>query len=317
MERTHARAFADVSLREPTQPNCMLILATYGGDAAAAFRMIRYLQARYSGGKFILYLPDMCKSAGTLIALAADSLVMSEHAELGPLDVQLQQPDEVGQVQSGLVPIQALKTLEEESFRLFESSFLKLRGRSQLQITTRTAAEIASNLAVGLYSGLYSQLDPLRLGETYRSIEIASMYAERVMSGNVRPETVDSLVSGYPSHSFVIDRKEATRLFVDVQPPSDTLIDLMGLVDDLIIQELHQDQSPLMLNLNEMAQELISDETEVDETESDDGGNDDNKTNGTKIIDAEPFSRKQASENGKNTGGDKTAQTPEEIGPVG
>ena len=93
---------------------------------------------------------------------------MSERGELGPLDVQIRQRDEVFGVQSGLVAVQALVTLQEQSFSYFETGFVKLMGRSGGRITTRTAAELASSLAGSLFGHIYAQLDPMRLGENYR-----------------------------------------------------------------------------------------------------------------------------------------------------
>ena len=66
--------------------------------------------------------------------MGATNIVMSEHAELGPLDIHLGRPDELGESRSGLVAMQALKTLEEESFTMFERSLLELRARSGFKL---------------------------------------------------------------------------------------------------------------------------------------------------------------------------------------
>ena len=120
--------------------------------------MTRYLKTCHSNGKLLLLIDRVCKSAGTLVALGADALIMSDRAELGPLDTQLEKPDEVGGHHSGLVVVQTLRTLQEETFRLFEDYFLKLRARSGLRITTRTAAELACTMATGLFGPTYAQL---------------------------------------------------------------------------------------------------------------------------------------------------------------
>ena len=49
------------------------------------------------------------------------------------------------------------EAIREEAFTFFESSFLSLRARSLSQITTRTAAEIASRLAIGLFEPLLAK----------------------------------------------------------------------------------------------------------------------------------------------------------------
>ena len=283
-------------------------METYGGDPDAAFRIARCLRHNYSEGSVVVYISGMCKSAGTLITLAATTLVMSDHAELGPLDIQIAQPDEVGASQSGLVPMQALHTLEEESFRLFETNFLKLRQRSGLQITTRTAAEIAANLTVGLYSSVYSQIDPLRLGETYRSMQVAENYADRVQSDNVKIGTVDKLVGSYPSHSFVIDRDEAKELFDDVREPTESLLTLSGLLKSAIGRALqnsvvHQDP-PLVENLTTIYLDLGPEESDPANGEIND-----NKAIGNPQHSEESISGRSPTEDGAIVGRDAT-ETP-------
>jgi len=43
----------------------------------------------------LLYVFGYCKSAGTLVAVAADQIVMSEFGQFGPLDVQLSDKNEI------------------------------------------------------------------------------------------------------------------------------------------------------------------------------------------------------------------------------
>lgn len=64
-----------------------LILHTPGGLVLASVQIARAL-ARHRG-KVTVFVPHYAMSGGTLIALAADEIVMSEHAALGPVDPQL------------------------------------------------------------------------------------------------------------------------------------------------------------------------------------------------------------------------------------
>jgi hypothetical protein len=82
------------------------------------------------------------------------------------------------------------------------------------------ASEIASHLSIGVYEKIYGQIDPVQLGSIERAINIALDYGQRLQSKNVKPGTLDKLVSGYSSHSFVIDLKEAEGLFHNVRKPS-------------------------------------------------------------------------------------------------
>lgn len=71
---------------------------------------------------------------------------------------------------------------------------------------------------------LYSQIDPNRIGEMQRAIKIAQEYGVRLakVGKNLKDGALDKLVVDYPSHSFVIDRKEARELFTSVEPMTTT-----------------------------------------------------------------------------------------------
>lgn len=199
------------------RPNVMLVLSTYGGDARVAYRIARRLQADYD--RLIVFVYGFCKSAGTLLALGANEVVLSNYAELGPLDVQVRKTDEVGEVSSGLTPMQALDTLSTQAFQLFEQQFSKLRN--DLEMTTKLAAEIASKMTVGLLGHVYGQIDPMRLGELSREIRVASEYGQRLVGQDRKKKAaLARLITGYPTHGFVIDRGEASALFDGVREPS-------------------------------------------------------------------------------------------------
>jgi ClpP class serine protease len=64
-----------------------IVLHTPGGLVLASLQVARAL--RKHPGKVTVFIPHYAMSGGTLIALAADEIVMSEHAVLGPVDPQL------------------------------------------------------------------------------------------------------------------------------------------------------------------------------------------------------------------------------------
>jgi ClpP class serine protease len=64
-----------------------LVLHTPGGLVLAALQIARAIRSRK--GKVTVFVPHYAMSGGTLIALAADEIVMSRHAVLGPVDPQL------------------------------------------------------------------------------------------------------------------------------------------------------------------------------------------------------------------------------------
>lgn len=232
IERPQASMFIDVVERVRRRENVGLVICTYGGDADAAYIIARFLKNNYK--TFTLYVFGYCKSAGTLIALGADEIVMSSRGELGPLDVQLLKTDELVFRGSGLDVGQAISSLSDQSFEIFEKHFLEIIKRGGGAITTKTAAEIASSLAVSLVSPITDQIDPLRVGEVERAIKIAYEYGNRLSSN---PEKVNSLIRDYPSHSFVIDYEEAKGLFGNVRRPKDAEIRLEQVLQDLQDEE--------------------------------------------------------------------------------
>ena len=139
------------------RPSALLILVTEGGNADAAFRIARCLQERY--GSYSVFVTGWCKSAGTIIALGASELIVSDHGEMGPLDVQLSRKDELFETQSGLTVTSALATLHSQAFSAFENFMLDIKLRAGSSITTHTAMEIASGLATGLLSGVYQPVE--------------------------------------------------------------------------------------------------------------------------------------------------------------
>src|ERR1700736_4676329 len=64
-----------------------LVLHTPGGLVLAATQIARAVLKRK--GKVTVFVPHYAMSGGTLIALAANEIVMSEHAVMGPVDPQL------------------------------------------------------------------------------------------------------------------------------------------------------------------------------------------------------------------------------------
>ena len=64
-----------------------LILETPGGSGETAEDIVKLLRGKYSSLGVIV--PGMAKSAGTLIAMAADELLMEPMSALGPIDAQI------------------------------------------------------------------------------------------------------------------------------------------------------------------------------------------------------------------------------------
>ena len=103
---------------EHRRDNCVLVLTTNGGDADEAYRLAKFLIKPKLYKSLILFLFGPCKSAGTLLALGANEIVMSDFGELGPLDVQIQSEDKVD-LDSAMNVLQSLELLSEQASKMF------------------------------------------------------------------------------------------------------------------------------------------------------------------------------------------------------
>lgn len=91
-----------------------LILHTPGGLVLAAEQIARALIRRK--GKVTVFIPHYAMSGGTLIALAADEIVMDKNAVLGPIDPQI----------GGFPAISILKTVEKKNINDLDDQTLIL-----------------------------------------------------------------------------------------------------------------------------------------------------------------------------------------------
>ena len=96
IEHDDAIYFRDLLHRIGDNENIELMLHTPGGDIDAAEKLILMIRDKIGDGRFRIVVPHRAKSAGTLMVLGADTVVMSDTSELGPIDPQVRIPDEDG-----------------------------------------------------------------------------------------------------------------------------------------------------------------------------------------------------------------------------
>jgi hypothetical protein len=96
IERDDIVGFVDLlhNVRKGTDVD--LLLHTGGGDMDAAEKLVSLVRITVDQGCLRVVVPDFAKSAGTLMALAADRIVMSDTSELGPIDPQIILADDHG-----------------------------------------------------------------------------------------------------------------------------------------------------------------------------------------------------------------------------
>jgi len=196
-----------------------------GGCSCCAYLVARELRRRFDPvGAFV---PLQAKSAATLVALAADELVMGALGELGPLDMQFseKQKADFPVDRSCLERFKALEQLQNYAVEAFQSLVRSVIDGSGMR--AEDACRIGTDFAGKVCGALYAQIDPRALSESARFLEEGMAYAERVLR-RYRPELyarsgpaiIERLVKGYPSHGFVIDLEELDEIGIPARPPA-------------------------------------------------------------------------------------------------
>jgi len=135
-----------------------LILHTPGGLVLAAEQIARALKRHPA--KVTVFVPHYAMSGGTLIALAADEIVMDDNAVLGPVDPQLgQQPaasilkvierKPIAEVDDGTL---ILADIAEKAIRQVKATVTSLL---EDKMDADDAAKIAETLATGVWTHDY------------------------------------------------------------------------------------------------------------------------------------------------------------------
>lgn len=195
-----------IKLTDPDVP-IDLILHTPGGLVLAAEQIAKAL-CRHPA-KITVFVPHYAMSGGTLIALAADEIVMDENAVLGPVDPQIGQ-----QPAASILSVLEQKSLDhinDETLILADVSRKAIRQVEDTLfeiISTHAEPEKARALAEVLASGRWTHDYPISVEEAHglglpistdmpkEVYQLMNMYPQ---SGVGRP-TVEYIPVPYPLH---------------------------------------------------------------------------------------------------------------------
>jgi len=184
-----------------------------GGSASDAYRIIRSLRSNFEIVNIII--PFWAKSAATLLSLGGSSIIMDEFGEFGPLDVQIAKEREDGpdlERESALNDEYSLKRIENRSQELFTSMFIDFYENEKIPINKLELSNQIMTYLSDFYKPLLSQINPLKLGDKKRKLEIGEKYADRILSTynptlaiKNKKYLIDYLVNRCPDHGYVID----------------------------------------------------------------------------------------------------------------
>jgi ClpP class serine protease len=137
-----------------------LVLHTPGGLVLAALQIAKAV--REHKGKVTIFVPHYAMSGGTLIALAADEIVMCGHSVLGPIDPQLGESPA-----ASLIKVTEQKPKERIEDRTLVMADVGRKAITQVKqaaselLTRRLPAEKASELAEKLATGIWTHDYPI------------------------------------------------------------------------------------------------------------------------------------------------------------
>lgn len=215
--------FIDQLERIGPVPKLSLYLYTRGGNTAAAWNIVNLL--RMYCDELQVIIPYKAHSAGTLISLGANSIMMTKQATLGPIDPSLNSP--LNPRSPGANPVGTYPVSVEAV-----KGFLDL-AKEELEIKDDMAL---ANVMVKLSEMVH----PLVLGEVYRARAQIKMLAEKLLVNQVTDtdkvkRIISFLCSDSGSHDYTINRREAKdSLGLNIIKPDDeTYRIIKGIYEDI------------------------------------------------------------------------------------
>ncbi len=207
------REIIDYKKENPDQEEIDFIIHSPGGSPDDAYRIIRTLRNNFKRVNVII--PFWAKSAATLLSLGATTIYMSEFGEFGPIDIQIAREREDSpdiDRESALNDEFSLRRIEARSRELFQSMFINLYSDENFKINKNELSKQLFEYLSKFYTPLLEQINPYKLGEKKRKLEIGEMYAKRILieyndsvKEEQRNQLVDFLINGCPDHGYIVD----------------------------------------------------------------------------------------------------------------
>ena len=203
------------------QETLSLVLNSRGGSIEYAFGIAKAIRGRCHELEVIV--PDIAKSAATLIALSADRIFLGKFGELGPMDPQV--PDLTGSAdrRSPLEIVKGLEYLRDYYIETFDLMVRFLLEQAGMDIAH--TMEHATGALSPIAGSLYNSVNYRELGEAVRHLTVSQQYAKETMrrwsplDQASSEAVVETLVWEYPDHGYMIDVEEAQRIGLNNADP--------------------------------------------------------------------------------------------------
>jgi ClpP class serine protease len=152
-----------IKMTDPDVP-IDLIVHTPGGLVLAAEQIAFALQRHKA--KVTVFVPHYAMSGGTLIALAADEIVMDENAVLGPVDPQLGQQPAASILR--VLERKPIAEIEDETLimaDIAEKAIRQVRNTVLCLLSDKMGTEQAEKVATTLATGVFTHDYPITVQE--------------------------------------------------------------------------------------------------------------------------------------------------------
>ena len=152
-----------IHLTDPDMP-LDLVLHTPGGLVLAAYQIAHAIKLHR--GQVTAFVPHYAMSGGTLIALAADEIVMEEHAVLGPVDPQLGEYPAASLVR--LAETKPISDIDDRSWLLADigkKAIQQIRSQAKSLLDGKYSPEKSEELAQILTEGRWTHDYPITYEE--------------------------------------------------------------------------------------------------------------------------------------------------------
>lgn len=175
-----------------------LVLSTRGGSIASTRRVALLL--REFAGHITIVVPHSARSAGTLLCLSADELVLGPLAELGPVDSTMDT--------QGVPPADAPGNISAQDILAFRDLAEDWFGIDRAEDRLQVLALLATRIFPTSLSSFY------RYDKLVREVatELVAWQLPGQEDADLRDRIVQKLVSGYHSHDFVLSRRDVRAL---------------------------------------------------------------------------------------------------------
>jgi ClpP class serine protease len=165
-----------------------LVLHTPGGLVLASLQIARAIRAHKA--KVTVFVPHYAMSGGTLIALAADEIVMQNHAVLGPVDPQLGEYPAASVIK--VIKKKDVNKVDDKTLimaDLGEKALEQIRSEVTELLGDKMPADKANSLADKLSQGTWTHDHPISLKQA-RELGLPA--------GGEMPDEVYQLMALYP-----------------------------------------------------------------------------------------------------------------------